>query len=257
MNKNFFNRYKNNTLGSMPKYLQLKEAIVSAIEDGYWESGTQIPAETEITRVTPFSLGTVQKALKVLEAEGTIERRQGYGTFISKKMFDPFHCRFVEKGSENFISISPIIVGRKTIKRDTSWARLISSEDDELIQIDRIINVCDKFSVYNKFYLQALKFPYFLEIPIEKLHGVNIKKQLRKIYNIAITKSSNFISMAIFPDEICEALKIQTRTQGLLYEIISSSGKNNPVYFSELYVPPTDLKLFISDQSHPPEYWLA
>jgi DNA-binding GntR family transcriptional regulator len=243
----FFDRCNKNVYNNIPKYLQLKEAIVSAIEEGYWAPGTQIPAETEIAQTTPFSLGTVQKALKILNEEGIIDRKQGHGTFISKKMFDPLHCRFTTDYSKKIFPVSPQIIGRKIIKSNSSWAQLISTGEESLIQIDRIINVGENFKVYNKFYLPLSNFQFFWEVPIAGLHGINFKKQLRKNYNISITKSSNFVSIVFLTDEICKSLKLQNKTEGLRHEIIACSSQKIPIYYSELYIPPTELKLNISD----------
>jgi DNA-binding GntR family transcriptional regulator len=77
---NFFQRFRWPIEPGVPKYAQLRRAIISAIDQGYWRPGAKLPTELELTKLTPFSLGTVQRTLRALTDEGIIERRQGHGS---------------------------------------------------------------------------------------------------------------------------------------------------------------------------------
>ena len=85
MEMNFYEKYQIVKIAGLPKYAQLREALRAAIEDAYWAPGAQLPPEAELAQTTPFSLGTVQKALQALVEEGIVIRRQGYGSFVSEK----------------------------------------------------------------------------------------------------------------------------------------------------------------------------
>ena len=47
-----------------PKYQRLADTLVDAIRQGLWRPGDRLPPEEELTQLTPFSLGTVQRALR-------------------------------------------------------------------------------------------------------------------------------------------------------------------------------------------------
>src|SRR5579872_5033323 len=81
---NFYRRFRLPAEPGVPKYAQLRRAIIAAIEEGYWQPGAKLPTELELARLTPFSLGTVQRGLRALAEEGIIERRQGHGSFIAE-----------------------------------------------------------------------------------------------------------------------------------------------------------------------------
>ena len=55
----------------VPKYLRLRNALAGAISDGHWKAGARIPTEERLTEATGLSLGTVQRALRTLERDGT------------------------------------------------------------------------------------------------------------------------------------------------------------------------------------------
>ncbi|MBP3966306.1 GntR family transcriptional regulator [Paenibacillus lignilyticus] len=66
-----------------PKYIQLKEEIVSWIAMAQFKPHDKLPSENEIAARFGFSRQTVRQALGDLEAEGWLYRAQGKGTFVS------------------------------------------------------------------------------------------------------------------------------------------------------------------------------
>lgn len=66
-----------------PKYAQITSAIRQAIADGRWKPGEQLPTESELLEQHHVSRITVIHALRLLEAEGIIVRRQGKGSFVT------------------------------------------------------------------------------------------------------------------------------------------------------------------------------
>lgn len=256
--KKFFDKYRRLNTEGLPKYIQLKEAMIAAIEDGYWKQGEKIPAEVEITRTTPFSLGTVQKALKALVDEGILDRIQGAGTFVIEKrrrMSRTWHCRFANSDKNSFLPVFPKVVLKKRVVIDTPWAELLQSDETGLVQIDRKMQIGNEFSIYCKIYLSNNKFSGFLSKKITELEKFNFKTLLRRDYNVTITHMSYFLRITQLPDYICRIIEISEGSVGLIYEIIASSGYKNPIYYQELYIPQNDLRLHISDTTNMPEYW--
>ncbi|MGQ5523652.1 GntR family transcriptional regulator [Chitinimonas sp. PSY-7] len=69
--------------GRQPLYIQVRDRIVLAIEQGEWDSGEALPSEFELADRFGVSQGTVRKGLDRLAAEGVLVRRQGMGTYIA------------------------------------------------------------------------------------------------------------------------------------------------------------------------------
>jgi hypothetical protein len=53
------------------------------------------------------------------------------------------------------------MLSKRTTRRTTPWAKLLSPRGGNLIQIDRKINVGDEFLIYNRFFLAADKYAFF------------------------------------------------------------------------------------------------
>jgi len=66
----------------MPKHAQLKSNLASMILDGTWSSGVKVPSEAQLSKKYGVSRTTVIRALRDMEREGLVTRRQGAGTFV-------------------------------------------------------------------------------------------------------------------------------------------------------------------------------
>jgi GntR family transcriptional regulator len=258
MKSDFFKLYLRPELKGLPKYVELRETLRNAIKDGYWKKGEKLPSEAEIAKITPLSLGTVQKALGALVAEGVVERRQGHGTFVANdrsQMTEPWHFRFYDEKTGDFKRVYPKLLLKKRITSRAPWARLVNPDSDNLIQINRIVDIGNEFSVYSRFYLSGDRFEGILKKPNKELSSLNFKTILHQEYNVSFTKASHMLQVTELPTDICQALNVRHSTVGMLVEILAGSKLKNPTYFQEVFIPPNNLRLCISDSSDIPNSW--
>jgi GntR family transcriptional regulator len=68
----------------LPLYHQLMEKIRQEIESGNWQPGQLIPSEAELCKTHDISRAVVRQALKELEYQGFLIRKQGKGTYVAK-----------------------------------------------------------------------------------------------------------------------------------------------------------------------------
>jgi GntR family transcriptional regulator len=256
---NFFGKYQVSGIKGLPKYAQLREALLAAIKDGYWKPGSKLPPEGQLMQETPFSLGTVQKALRSLVEEGAIVRRQGLGSFVSqdqRQMDLPWHLRFAGDKEGEYLPVYPKVVLRSKKISPGLWAGLLGNQKDSFLQIDRIMNIGNEFLVYSKFFTSRKKFGGFLKKSVAELEKTNFKTILRRDYNLTITRMTYNLRILPLPPEICRAIKVQEGMIGLVMEILAHSGRKNPLYYQELFLPPNNRKLHISDLSNIFDRWI-
>ena len=65
-------------------YETVKTSIQQRIADGGWQPGVRLPSERELVQEFGCTRMTVHRALRELEAEGLIERRQGSGSYVAE-----------------------------------------------------------------------------------------------------------------------------------------------------------------------------
>jgi GntR family transcriptional regulator len=74
------NRFSMNT----PLYVQIAEGFLDRIESGELSPGDRLPPERELSELLSVNRMTVRRALRMLEGQGLLVRRQGAGTYVAK-----------------------------------------------------------------------------------------------------------------------------------------------------------------------------
>lgn len=242
-----------------PKYVILKEAIIAAIEDGYWKIGAKLPTEVELTRLTPYSLGTVQRAIQGLVTDGFVTRRQGSGTFVAagqRRIGGPWLFRFLGRDEKQFAPMFTKVVARRKVKGSGAWLRWLTKGESgkKILEIDRLIMANGEFTAFNRCYLDPERFPVFATMPVRELDGANFAGVIQETYNLPITHIAHTVESAPFPEVARRALGLPRRTHGLVVEIAASAGRNRPVSYQQLFIPAGAGKLFISESF---DEWIA
>jgi len=242
--------YRARPIGGLPKYAQLRQTLLAAIEGGLWKRGAKIPTEQELARDMPYSLGTIQRALRALVDDGFLVRLQGQGTFVAqgrKAMDAPWHCRFLDDSGNGYLPVYPQVLLRKRIAERGPWSGVLGQRGRDILRIDRRLRIADEFSVYSRFHLDADRFGSMLERPLASLDAANFKSILDREFNLPITHLSQTIAVVSFPATVCRAIGVAPATVGTLLEIVASAGRTRNVYHQQLFIPPTRRRLVVSD----------
>jgi len=238
----FFSKFGSQPELGVTKYALLRNAILRAIECGYWKAGEKLPAESEFVQMTPFGLGTVQRALRELTDSGFITRSQGHGSFVSppgKAMDKPWHCRFLNDEGTDFLPIFPRILSVEKTDEQGSWSVFLEQQGANVVRVDRQISINYEFTIYNRFYANADKFgDILLEKPVDELDAANLKVLLNKKFNLPITILTQNMRLIEFTEGICSKTEVKYPTVGIHLEAIASAGKMIHLYYQEWYIPP-------------------
>lgn len=70
--------------GHLPMYVQLRDALAKAIEDGELVQGDRLPSETDLCARFRVGRPTVRQALGLLRQEGWLVTRKGAGTYVAR-----------------------------------------------------------------------------------------------------------------------------------------------------------------------------
>ena len=65
-------------------YVQVRDAVVNAIESAELREGDRLPSESELCAMLRVGRPTVRQALSLLRQEGWLVTRRGAGTFVSR-----------------------------------------------------------------------------------------------------------------------------------------------------------------------------
>lgn len=237
----------------VPKYIQLRDALIACIQGGHFQPGAKLPTEQELARTTPFSLGTVQRALNELVNHGLVVRQQGNGTFVetSRKSMDaPWHCRFIADDGVSFLPVYPKVVARERIAQRGSWSAHLGQHGNNVMRIDRILGIADEFDVFSNFYLNIERFPGIAERPLDDFDGENLKLMFSREFGLPVTHVEQTMRFETFPANVREVLG-RRHSSGMVLELAASAGRGRPVYYQELFIPRNSRRLVFSDTPVP------
>lgn len=242
-------KYARAAVPGLAKYAQLRETLAAAIRDGHWKPGSQLPAERELARLTRFSLGTVQRALRDLADEGLLLRTQGSGTYVAEgraSIDAPIYLRFLgEPGEPRFLPLFPKVLSRERIDERGPWSEWLPPSGGAVVRIARRISVNAEFNLFNRFYFRADAFPRIAAAPLETLDGANLKQLLGGESDMLVTEMRQRISFIKFPQEAADAANVKSGTSGILLESAALAGRE-PLYYLESFIPPNNRRLDVS-----------
>ncbi|MDD2056654.1 GntR family transcriptional regulator [Pseudomonas sp. GD03860] len=249
----FYDRYQPQEVLGLPKYAQLRETLLAAINDGYWGPGSQLPNESTLAAITPFSLGTVQKALRELVQAKVIVRRHGHGTFVAERampMMSPMHLRF-EDDAGQVLPIYAEVVGQETGLDGKDWADKLGSNVRNVVKVDRVFAVDELFHCFTHFYIDSDRFPAFAEAELLDFAGANFKALLFNRYHISIASLDQKLRCERFPDEVCQQLALEEGTVGAVLEFHAMGNNGRPLYYQEAFIPPNGYRLRLDANLEP------
>jgi GntR family transcriptional regulator len=250
-NPNIFAALTRPDRSGAPKYMRLSTALLQAITSGHWKAGDKLPTEEELAVMTPFSLGTVQRALRTLVDQGVVVRRHGLGSFVAEndlRMEDPWHCRFLDSDGVSFLPVYSKVVNRERVKTRGAWTRYFPDAGEHLVLITRIINVNNEFDVLVRFYMDSRILPRLSKGPLHSLDGLNFKTVIAGELNVPITRITHDVSLIKLDHETAETLGARAGDSGLFMQAAAMMGEAACVYYQEFSIPATDRVLSIPDQ---------
>lgn len=126
-------------LSARPLYMQVRDLLVHRIVEGGWKPGASLPNETILAQQFGISIGTVRKALDIMEDEHIVTRRQGRGTFVNDFSNQPniFTSFYASDGKSIAREIVSKSVQRLSADREAAL-RLHLSIGDEILEVKRV-----------------------------------------------------------------------------------------------------------------------
>lgn len=227
-----------------PKYQILRDAILGAITSGEGMPGMRLPTEAELSKLLPYSLGTIQKAYGQLVQDGLVVRSRGRGSFIApmqRQMAEPRHCRFLGDDG-TVLPVYPHLVGHQRVRQERRWTELFGARA-KVVRIDRVISINHEFDVFSRFFAPETITRELLSPARKGVESANFKLILLRELGMPITR----IVQTIVRTDDTPDKRLAWRPH-LVLEATAYTAEGEVAYFQAIYIPPVDRKLlFDSD----------
>lgn len=227
-----------NANSAVPLYSQIKDDILSQINDGTLAPGSRLASEKEMTKHYGVSMITIRRAVTELVEEHVLERKQGKGTFVLQRSFHRGFHR-VGRGFSEICAANGMKATTLVLE-----ARVLDNPPEEIL--DRL-EIRNRSSVV---YIRRLRYadqqPVVIEttyFPMEYAYLLDLDLNHESMYNALRDHEVNFCPCSVFGQrrirlikadkETAELLKIKTNSTILYFDSLVVNGENGkPIHIS-------------------------
>lgn len=223
----------------LPRYQQLHDSIMERIARGEWAGGQPIPTETELARSFGVAIGTVRKAVDLLEAEGLLERSQGRGTFVRRASFHRSLFRFFRLFGPSGERIEPEsrLIERQRIKPPADVADALRlGRGEKALHLLRLRSAQTTPLLREEIWLSAAKFGSLMTLPEAEL-GPLLYPVYEKHMGVVVAKAYETLTVQVAAREVAEQLKVAAGTPVVRIERLALDHSNNPIEFRRSFGP--------------------
>jgi GntR family transcriptional regulator len=221
----------------IPLYIQIAEALLAQIQSGELAPGDRLPPEREFSESLGVTRMTLRQALRVLESQGLLVRKQGVGTFVADAKIerkadrlDPFTKGMQSRG---FVASARLILLEKRLA-NTLVARNLQ------IAISSPIYYCVRLRLTNReptmlerFNVPVARFPDFDR---HDLATRSVYEILESEYGVVVSRARQSFEAVVASEYEAELLGIEPGTPLMLEERIGFDQGGEPVEFArDLY----------------------
>jgi GntR family transcriptional regulator len=210
-----------------PLYLQVRDALLERIKDGRWKPGANLPSEVDLYRQLGVSLGTLRKALGVLEAEQLIIREPGRGTFVRDHQSGRALGRFNPIRGPDGAPLRGQVRSRKVkLAQPTPAERsaLRLKAGDQVVRIQRIRVHDERPFAYEQISLSERRFPGLAaetEFPDEL-------EELAQDRGVILARAEAKVRLAPASPAAAQALSVAERAPVLTVERVAFDTDHEP-----------------------------
>lgn len=217
--------------------MKIKEHIINLISNEVYEPGDKLPSETSFAKQLDVSRASLREALRVLEKEGRIIKKQGIGTFVAEAV-----PRF-EKGIEELFSVTDTIKNEgfepgtkglniEKITPDKAIAlKMGIEESDQILKIQRVRTADNRPVVFCIDYLNITDY----QIDIQDDFSSSLFDLLENNYNLSINYALTEIIPVSADEFLEEKLNVKKYMPLLLLKQLHYDNNDRIFLYSKNY----------------------
>jgi GntR family transcriptional regulator len=211
-----------------PLYLQVRDALLEDIKEGRWKPGGHLPSEVDLYRQLGVSLGTLRKALGVLESEQIITREPGRGTFVRDHQAGGALGRFNPIRGADGAPLRGDVRGRKVklvSPGGTERAALALAAGEQVVRITRVRFHEQRPFAYEQSCLPDKRFPglaTLTEVPDEI-------EELAQAWGVLLARAEAKVIVAPVSPAAATALSLAEGTLVLQLDRVIFDTDNQPI----------------------------
>ncbi|WP_215144800.1 GntR family transcriptional regulator [Exiguobacterium qingdaonense] len=228
-----------------PLYQRIAQQMRTFIETGDWAPGEAIPTEAQLVEKFKASRVTIRQAVKLLQEEGLLWKRQGSGTYVqSEKMEHNMYelKSFTEDMRQEGKEVTSKVLTFTVQTPNEKVREALKLEADALVYYVRRLRFAnDEPLIVEDTYLPVQLFP---DLTYEVMTRSKYD-YIENIKNLKIADSVQEFIPVLPPKEIAEMLEVSDRTPILKVMLYSFLMDGSRFEFTETYFKSEEYRFII------------
>jgi GntR family transcriptional regulator len=216
-----------------PLYLQVRDAVLERIKSGQLKQGGLLPSEMDLHRELGVSLGTMRKALGVLEAERLIVREPGRGTFVRGREGSALDRFNPIRGADGAPLRGEVKTGKTRLTHPKAWERaaLKLGTSDQVVRFERVRSHDGRPFAYELICIPERRFPGLSSrssIPDDF-------EELAEIWGALVARAEAKVRAGAAPPAAATALSLTDESVVLSFERLAYDTDDLPIEIMTAY----------------------
>ena len=220
-----------------PLYLQLKEDLKRAIDEGIYKEGDQLPPEKKLIMDYRVSDITVKRAMKELAVEGILYRQQGKGTFVAeKKIHYPLFrlTNFVEQIQSQGHHPHTKILRFERIEPEREVAERLHLQKGKNVMFLERLRFSDESPIV--YQLSYIIMEIGRDLRSESLEERSLYETIQKVHGIKISKVREELRPILLSPFEAKILTIRKGAPAFFSSRITFNDRGIPIIYDKVYV---------------------
>ena len=204
-----------------PLYLQVKEHILADIHGGKYQPNGRLPSEKELAAMYNVSMITIRRAISELVEEYVLQKKQGKGTFVTKKSFSRPYSQsalsFTEICRSNGMQASAKLLRREVISNPNPniLKQLALPEGSQVLLVERHRYADEIPIVIDRNYF-PMDYAFLMDLDLERQSMYQLIREHKEV-DLRPVIGQRFVTIAKADAQIAKHLKIRESTPVLQY----------------------------------------
>jgi len=216
----------------VPKYIQISNWLMEMIQKGRYAIHDKLPSESKLAQLFRVNRNTVRQAISDLVAKGLIQKKNGVGSFVIARSFQPvkYMLQNISSFTDDMIhmGISPQtkLIHKSVIEAPPDVAEKLMLGKEKMVILTERLRIGNRIPlVIERSYLPYKEYRDILKM---RLTG-SLYHLLTKKFHVELHRSIQTFRAITLSGKDVKLLGVAPRSPGIFLESVIYDSKNIPV----------------------------
>lgn len=210
----------------------IADSIVADIAAGRLKSGDGVPSERALAQQFGVSVGTVQRAMNLLENRGLVQREHGRGSYVKGfgASVDTRYLRLRDlQGRE--LPVYWSLLGWQNVAADPALEKFFGGR--QLVAIERRVDVDGRFTLWSRFFLRRKDFRALFKADSPR-DDSNLRELISERLAMPTVRVEQSMQHEPIGPEAAQALGMPATDLGVKLEVRGFTVGDRPAYLQRI-----------------------